>query len=176
MAINDLKVFTKEETFILLNERASYIQKLIKDIKTIWDLPIELINELAKHGVDFLDLTRTYTELVFVLYRSMFVASAWEKQREEISEDAYFYDQIQKDLHRNIIEHVNKILAHQDNVNAGSRRGIYPRFTDSEGNVFDATWNSITHHAYELIPLIESMKSAIETAYLAKFNKALPLL
>lgn len=177
--IKNLNEFKKNETFFLLNERASYIKKLIDEVMAIRKLPVEVLNILEKSGVSVMNLIRSHTELIFVLYRSMFQRAAWEdSSRCEITEDAYFYDEESKKIHTEIKSHVDYVLAHQDNISSlnENKRGIYPPVNDENGNKYYATWSWIKLHAHELSPLIDLMKEAIKTTYFQKFNEHLPKL
>jgi len=90
-----------------------------------------------------------------------------------ITSKAYGIRDKNKILHKEIIDHVNAILAHQDNVENGGNRGIYPPITGEDGTTTYVGWDFIPRHPGVLLPFIKLMKKSIKTAYYNKFNEEL---
>lgn len=180
--ITNLVEFNNKETFIRLLDRATYIEKLINTILRIRQLftNIEIINFLQNQEIDLTEIIRTHTELIYILYRSMFQSAYWEAncRKVDIDPSAYSYDKNltkeNQNIHEEIITHVHKILAHQDVEH--SQRGVYPPITNERGDEFYATWNGFKYHADALKPHIELMKEAIKNTYFFKFKEELLLM
>lgn len=186
--IKNLGDFKQKETYMLLYERVIYIEKLIAQINAIRNLPVEVINYLSGYKVHVFDLIRTHTELVYVLYRSMFQGASWEvgfSQKSKIEPSAYFTDEelkLYENIFDDVCEHVDKVLAHQDNVSNlitqgvnPPKRGVYPAKPIIEGQEHYVTWNWLKRHAHELSPSLLLMKKAIKTVDYKKFKEQLPL-
>jgi hypothetical protein len=135
----------------------------------------DVINVLEKNGVVFIDIIFVYTEHIFVLYRSMFQASDWEKKlsRHHISPSAYHYSEELLVIHNEIIDHVDKVLAHQD-FN-GKQRYLHDPINSEQNGKSYLFRKSIKYHACMLLPHIFLMKKVIKDIYLSKFNEELKL-
>ena len=165
--IQDLKEFKDPKTFILLFDRALYIERLIKTIE-------ERLIQLIAIGVH-----SYFIDLIYVLYRSMFQKATWENGiNKHITTDAYSYTPQDQILHTELLENVDWVLAHQDNLNASAsgRRHVYDIMLDKNGVEYTVTYIGRPTLSRNVEPLILLMKTAILKAYKDKFGKDLPIL
>ncbi len=170
-----LEEFKNKETFVRLYERVFDIECKIQQLENISKLNIDLINALERSGIDFMNMIFVYTEYVFVLYRSMFQASDWEEEtpRCYILPSAYEYPNQFIEMHDEIIDHVDKVLAHQD-INARQRHLYAPIKNEKDGESY-LFCRRIKYHAHMLLPHTTLMKDTIKKIYRSKFNEELKL-
>lgn len=166
--IKNLDEFKDKKTYKFLDDRVNYIEELIKQIDAIRTLPSEIEKSLSEHKVETFLLFRAFTELVFILYRSMFQKADWEDgfTWSEITPMAYHYTDEHLRLHSEIINYVDKVLAHQDIIGSCDRMRRADSSIQDPNRMDDyMVFNWSDHLANELIPLIILMKNAIKTAF-----------
>jgi len=172
-----LSEFTDEKTFYLLDERASHIEKLILEVEKLRNLPIEIWNIFETYSLSISDFMISHTELICILYRSMFQAASFESgARIPISTDAYNYQAEDEKLHDRIITYADEILAHQDNYNSvkNDSRNIYPETINLNGIDYYIPYRKIEFHADFILALVLKMKKSILDIYYSKFDKKMP--
>lgn len=188
--IKKLQDFEERKAFILLDERASEIEKIIEQIQVLRKLECDAIQAASqsqsaaeklsaklKPELDYRFLILSLTKLAFLHYRSMFQSAYWEDNspiKSEIIPIAYSYDDKHEELHKEIVEYTHQVLAHQDIAHCFKKRGVDWSGSDKYGNNYSVVSNLIPYHADALIPLISLMKNAIRTAYSEKFEEPLP--
>jgi hypothetical protein len=191
---DNLEDFDNQNTYIFLYERAFQIEELINGFLDATELFASnlSINEgggvlkiLPPYEQIFSLMRKSFLELAYLKYRSMFQAACWEekKQTTYISEKAYGYTDTENKTHKYIIQYVNQVLAHQDIIcsieNSGDKkpkRWCYEIMKHRDGVEYVATCNILRIPPNKIKPLVELMKKSILQAYKSKYDSDLPIL
>lgn len=178
--IEQLTDFKEKNTLILLYERTLYIERIISIYDNIRSLDTKIVNYLGERGLPLLCGTDfILTDATYVLYRSLFQSAQWEKDKCKISEKAYGIEGRDKEYHDKVVDYVNKVLAHQDNVNSKIdtcfQRMPYEIQNHPDGFEFVVISNG-KGPASDLKSLVDLIKSSILKAYKVKFGKELPII